>query len=162
VGAVGLDRPAALGGQPLRLRLRVDRTDELGRVLERRVVGVDLDHRQQRRERPVEGDEVAELLLDQVADHPLGLRPQDVEREARLLARGGGLESEQPDLRAVAVADHELVLRRDRRQRLRRQADVAPLVLRGHRLAALQERVAAERDDDQHGVSPPASRPAAP
>ena len=47
--AVGLERPALLGRErgP---RLRVERADRLGRVVEGRVVGVDLDLRQQRRE----------------------------------------------------------------------------------------------------------------
>ena len=49
--------PSGLNAQPFsaasasRLGLVVDRPDELGRVVERRVVGVDLDHRQDRRER---------------------------------------------------------------------------------------------------------------
>ena len=44
--AVRLDRPALLGGQALGVAPLVDRADELGRVAERRVVRVDLDHRQ--------------------------------------------------------------------------------------------------------------------
>jgi hypothetical protein len=44
------------------------------------IVRVDLDHRQERGERPLGRQDVAELLLDHVADHPLGLRAEDVER----------------------------------------------------------------------------------
>ena len=42
----------------------------------------------------------------------------------------------------------------DRREAVAGDADVLALVLDGHRLAAPQQRVAAERDDDSHGVLP--------
>ena len=107
----GLIGPALLGGQLVGLGLVVDRADELGRVLERGIVRVDLDHRQERRERPLDRQQVAQLLLDHVADHPLGLGAEDVER-VRLDGRvRGALEGQQPDLRAVAVGDDELVAR---------------------------------------------------
>ena len=44
------------------------------------IAGIDLDHRQERREGPLERQQVAELLLDHVADHPLGLGAEHVER----------------------------------------------------------------------------------
>ncbi len=53
-GAVRLDRPALVRGQRLRRRLVVDRTDELGRIPERGVVGIDLDHGQDGRQRHLE------------------------------------------------------------------------------------------------------------
>ena len=54
--------------------------------------------------------QVPELLHDQVADHPLRLRVEDVERVGLDVLVGGALKGEQPDLRAVAVRNHELVL----------------------------------------------------
>ncbi len=44
--SVRLDVPTLVGGERLRSRLVVDRPDELRRVGEGRVVGIDLDHRQ--------------------------------------------------------------------------------------------------------------------
>ena len=115
---------------------------------------IDLDHGQDRGERHLEGQQVAELLLDHVADHALGLGAQHVERIGLVGLVGGALQRQQPDLRAVAVGDHELVLPGDRRERLGRDADIRALDLGGHRLAALQQGVAAERDDDAHGSVP--------
>ena len=66
--------------------------------------GIDLDHRQQGRERPLERQEVAELLLDHVADHALGLGAQHVERIGLDLVVSGALQGQQTDLRPVAVA----------------------------------------------------------
>ena len=62
--AVGLEGPAAVGRELVGLVGGVQRPDRLGRVGERRIVGVDLDHREQRRERLLERQPVAELLLD--------------------------------------------------------------------------------------------------
>ena len=112
--AVRLEDPALLGGQPIGGSLVVDRADELGRVGERRVVGVDLDHRQDRRERHLERQPVAQLLLEHVADHALGRGPEDVERVGLLFLVGGGLQGEEPDLRAVAVGHDERVPSRRR------------------------------------------------
>ena len=75
---------------------------------------------------------------------------------------GGALQREQPDLRAVAVRDDELVLGGERGQRRappRRRwrswtCGVRPL-------APLQQGVAAEGDDDAH-LSRPAWRPGPP
>ena len=107
-----------------------------------------------RGERHLEGQQVAELLLDHVADHALGLGAQDIERIGLVGLVGGTLEREQADLRAIAMADDQLMLGGNRRQRLRRDMDVCALRLRRHRLAALEQRVAAESDDDAHGQSP--------
>ncbi len=92
----------------------VDRTDELGRILEAGIVRIDLDHRQQRGERHLERQQVAELLLDHVADHALGLRAEHVERIGLVRLVRGALQRQQADLRAVAVADDQLVLLRRR------------------------------------------------
>ena len=114
------------------------------------VVGVDLDHRQHRRERFVEGQQVAQLLLDEVADHALRLCAEDVERVRLDLLVRRALQSEQAYLRAVAVRDDQLVLERERGQRLGGDPDVGALVLGGHRLAAAEQRVAAQGYDDAH------------
>jgi hypothetical protein len=76
----------------MRLVFAVDRADELCRVVERRVRRVDLSHAEDRGDRLFERQQVAQLLLDQVADHPVGLRPQDVERIGRHLVEGGRLQ----------------------------------------------------------------------
>ena len=55
-------------------------------MLERRIAGIDLDHREQRGERALERQQVAELLLDHVADHAFGLCAEDVERVRRDLS----------------------------------------------------------------------------
>ena len=112
---------------------------------------IDLDHRQQRREGALERQQVAELLLDHVADHAFGLRAEHVERIGLDLLVRGALQREQPDLRAVAVADDELMLGGHRRERVGGDPHVGALVFGGHRFAAPQERVAAQRGDDEHG-----------
>ena len=124
--AVGLEHPAAVGGELVGLRGGVERADRLRRIAERRIVGVDLDHREQRRERLVERQPVAELLLDQVADHPLRLRTEHVERRVGHVLVGRLLEREQPDLRAVPVRDHELVVLGDRREPIAGDAARSP------------------------------------
>ena len=78
--AVLLEVPRLGGRQRVRLVLRVDRPDELGRVVERGISRVDLDHRQERGERGVLRHHVAQLLLEHVADHSLRLGSEHVER----------------------------------------------------------------------------------
>jgi hypothetical protein len=148
--AVGLEHPALILGEPLGVLLRVDRPDRLRRIGEGGVVGVDLHQREKRRETLLERQLVPELLLDQVADHPLRLGSEQVERVRVDLGVGGALQREEPDLRPVAVGDDELVVERKGRERLARDARVRALVLRRQRLAAPEQRVAAERDDDAH------------
>ena len=157
-GAVLADRPALLGREPLRVGLGVHRTDELGRVGERRVGRVDLGHRQHGGERLLERQQVPQLLLDQVADHPLGLGAEDVERVAGHVVVRGRLQREQADLRAVAVGDDELVLDRDRGQRPAGGRDVGPLPLDGHRLASALQGVAAQCHHDPHVRSSASAR----
>ena len=102
-------------------------------------------------ERHLERQQVAELLLEHVADHALGLRPQHVQRVRLDGVVGGPLERQQPHLRPVAVRQHEAVLARDRGERPGGDADVLPLGVCGHRLPALQQGVAPERDHGEHG-----------
>ncbi len=152
--AVLLEHPRFVGGQPIRVRLRIDGPDEFRRVLEGRVGGIDFDHREHRRHRPLERQDVAELLLDHVTDHPFGLRAEHVERIGLDLLIRCALQREQADLRPVAVPHDELMLHRDGRERFRGGSDVEPLVLRRHRLAAAEQCVAAERCYHEHDQSP--------
>ena len=107
--SVRRDGPTAGGLEALRGLPVVDRPDRLGGVAERRVVAVHLDHRQQRGERLLGGQQVAEFLLDDVADHRLGLRAEHVERVRRNVVVCRGLQRQQADLRTVAVRDDDLV-----------------------------------------------------
>ena len=152
--AVRLERPALLAREAVGLRLVVDRADRLRRVVEggslrstsiivSRVASALLERQQ-----------VAELLLDQVADHALGLGAEQVERVHLDGRVGRALQGEQPDLRPVPVRDHELVLERHRREGLAGGPGVRALVLRGQRLPAPQQRVPAEGDDDAHRQLP--------
>ena len=148
--AVRLDGPAPLGRQALGGGPVVDGPDGLAGVLERRVVDVHLDHRQERRQGLLEGHEVAQLLLHEVADHALRLGTQDVQRVRRDLRVGGALEGQQPDLRPVAVGDDQLVLDGEGCQLRAGDPHVLALVLAAHGLAAAKQRIAAEGDDDSH------------
>ena len=152
--------PSALTVQPLSAAsasasaLLVDRADELRGIVEGRIVGVDLDHRQDRRQAEPQRQEVAELLLDEVADHPLRLGAEDVERVRLDLGVGSRLERQEPDLGAVAVRDDELVIAGDAGEALSRDADVGPLGVCRHRFAALEQRVAPEGHHDLHDAPP--------
>ena len=57
---------------------------------------------------------------------------------------------EQTDLRAVAVGDHQLVARGDRRELRARVGDARALAVEVDGLPAPQQRVASERDHDPH------------
>src|SRR4051794_24252219 len=103
---------------------------------------------------PLEGQRIAELLLEHVADHPLRLGDENVERIGVDGRVGRALQREQADLRAVAVGDDQLVVGRHRGERLARRAGVLTLVLGGQRLPAPQQRVASEGDDDAHAQLP--------
>src|SRR4029079_19173469 len=59
-------------------------------------------------------------------------------------------EGEEAHLRSVAVGNDELMLAPERRQRLRRDPHVLPHILRGHRLTAAQQGVAAQGYQDSH------------
>ena len=80
----------------------------------------------------------------------------------------GGLQREEADLGSVAVRQHELVLLGDGCERPGGDSDVGALDVLGHRLAALQQCVAPEGDQNSHArtlsrtLSSPASRRATP
>ena len=101
--------PSGLNSQPfslasrVRVLLGVDGPDRLRRVPEGGVVAIDLDQGQQRREALVQWQLVPELLLDEVADHPLGLGAEQVERVRLDLGVGRALQRQQTDLRPVPV-----------------------------------------------------------
>ena len=89
-----------------------------------------------------------------VADHPLRLGTQHVERVRRGEARvAGALERQHAHLGTVAVGDHELVLRRERRQRVHRAAYVLLLHIGIGLLPPLQKRVAAQGYHDAHSTA---------
>ena len=90
---------------------------------------------------------VLEFLLEDVADHPLALGAEDVEGVRRHLRVRLCLESEQADLRPVAVRQHDIVSRGQLGDRGHRLACVLPLDLGRQRLAAAEQRVPAEGDD---------------
>ncbi len=113
-------------------------------------VAQDADVLPSARERLLERQQVAQLLLDEVADHPLGLRAEDVEGVRLRLPVRRRLQREQADLRTVAVADDQLVLKRDRRERLAGQPDFEPLALHRHGLAAALQGIASEGHHDTH------------
>ena len=149
--AVRLDHPAVLGRQPLGLRAGVDGADELRRVAERGIVGRDLGQREHGDDVLLERHDVAEFLLDQVADDALGRGAEDVEGVAGLGVEAGRLQREQPHLRAVAVGDHDVVASAGHRpDGLGRQPDVLTLAGDGHRLPAPGQGVAAQGDHDSH------------
>src|SRR5690606_7454596 len=107
---VGRDDPPAIRSEPRGLGGIVDRADRLGRMQECRIGGIHLDLGEYRCKRDFEWQEVAELLLDDVADHSLGLRAEYVERIWSDVRVRGCLKSQKPDLRAIAVGDHQLVV----------------------------------------------------
>jgi len=144
---VARDRPAVLLGERAGARLRVDGADRLRGRREGGIVGGDDDLREDGRDRPA-GERVAEGLLDQVSDPALALGPEHVERGRRHLVVGVRLEREQPHLRAVPVREHELAAPGDSAKRAHGPFDVLALGLRRRWLAAAQQRVAAERDDE--------------
>ena len=128
----------------------VDRPDELGRMRERRVVGVHDHLREERRDRAT-AEDVDELLLEQIADHALALGAEHVERVRRDLRICLALECEQPDLRPVAVRDDDLVLGRELGERLDGGRYVVALHRSVGRLTALEQCVPSESNHDPHG-----------
>ena len=114
----------------------------LRRTFEGGVVGVDDDLCQERGDLAIR-ELVAESLLEEVADHPLALRTEHVER-------GRGLQGEQADLGPVAVGDDQLVVAVQLSEAAGGVRDVTPLHVGVSGLAAPQQRVAAERGDHAH------------
>ena len=143
----------------LGVRLGVGGADELRRVGERRVVRIDRDHGEDRHDRPVGRQRAPQLLLDEVADHALGSRVQDVQGVRLGAAVGLGLQGQQAHLRSVAVHDDEVVLRGQRCHRLGRGPDVAPLYRRGHRVRTPQQCIPAQCEHDPHSSLQLGERP---
>jgi hypothetical protein len=148
---VGRDRPSLAGRCGVGgLTGAIGGADRLARSAEGRIGRVDDDLRE-------DGDDlafrkrVAELLSEDVADHPVGLRAEHVER-GQDVARGG-LEGEETDLWSVAVGDDQLVIERDRGQRPRSHPRVGAPRRQVGRLAAPQQRIAPEGGDDPHAAS---------
>ena len=149
----------------LRGGLIVKRADGLCRLAERGVVRVDDDLRDDRRHLPghtIGAQRAAHALLQVVADialaHGRALR-QRHGRDLGVRFRGGvERRLDHADLRAVAVADDDLVALMDEPDERRARGGHAFALLR--RRAA--ERVAAESNDDSgHGVTCAAARAAA-
>ena len=91
---------------------------------------------------------VAEALLEHVADHPLALGAEDVERVRGNLPVGLALQRQEPDLRPVAMGDDDIGAARDLGDGPHGDGDIPPLRLRIGGLAPPQEGVAAKRDHD--------------
>lgn len=105
---------------------------------------------------PATGQGVVEGAGQQGADHPLGLGAEQVQRIGG--AEGGvgrAFHGEQADLGAVAVSEDDLVLVSQSSQGGGHPVDVRLLDGGVGALAAVEQGVAAEGDDDTHGFSPP-------
>ena len=89
--------PSPAGAQALRFSALVLRADRFRRPAEGGVVALDEHLREQRGDGPP-AERVPQALLEQVADHPLALRPEDIERIRRDLPVGLTLQRQQADL----------------------------------------------------------------
>ena len=133
------------------LLLGVDRPDQFGRALERRVGCADQRLADQARDLAA-GQRVLQRLDEPVADHSLGLRAEHIERVGMSQGRvAGTLQRQQADLRAVSVGDDQFVLAGQRGERGNRFEDVLFLDLGFRRLPPLQQGVPAEGGHDSHG-----------
>lgn len=159
--AILLENPALFLGDPVSLGFLIDGADELRGVLEARIGGIDLHHGQQRGQRLLERQEIAEFLFQHVTDHALGLGAENIERIGFLGFVGRPLQRKQPHLRPVAVGDDDLMFGRQWRDRLSRDARVPSLGIGGHGFPAPQKRIAAKRNHHTH-VNLPGSRQAGP
>lgn len=153
VVGVWLHYPSSFAGHPISSLAGVQRPDRLGRGLECRIVRIDLGHGEDGGDVVFRGQDVAQFLLHEIADHPNRLGPQHVERRELVGVVGGALQRQQPDLGAVAVGDDQLVSPRGRGKGTAGTSDVGPLGLDGHGFAAPQQRVATECDHDPHQSS---------
>jgi hypothetical protein len=122
------------------------------------VVGVHHHLGQQRRDLP-SGQLVSESLLQQVADHPLGLRAQYIQRVGSHIGVGLGLQREQSNLRTVAVRDHDPVSLCQLRQSGDPACHVASLGRGVGGLATVQERVTSKCCRDEHATQLPPAWP---
>ena len=89
------------------------------------VVAVHLDHRQQRGEWLLCGQQVAEFLFDDVTDHRLGPSAEHIQWVRRNVVVRRRLQCQQAYLRAVAVRHDDLVARGDGGDALRRHTELA-------------------------------------
>ncbi len=145
--AVGLDRPLLLGGQGAGLHFFINRADKLGRVGERRILGVDL-HLGQQGGDVAARHQVLQLLDQHVADHALGLGAQHIQGIGGDLGVSAVLQGQQADLRAVAVHQHHVVILGDTGDGLGGGGDVLALDIRFKRLATTEQGIATQGDDD--------------
>ena len=107
-------------------------------MTEGRILGVDTDLSQKRRQQCPVGKQIAEFLLDHIADHPFAFSAEDIERISAVLRPGGGLEGKQADLGAIAMGDDDLMAGADKHGKRRRGlADIGSLRVGCHGLAAL-------------------------
>lgn len=117
---------------------------------------VDDDLRQQGDNRAVMIQHIFQRLFDHVANHPVGLGPQQIKGPSVCLQR------QKADLRTVAVGYNQLVPGADNRgQGARGAFDIVALRIRCHRFAPAQHRVSAQGRNDQHSSHPkwPPARP---
>ena len=97
------------------------------------------------------GRRVSQLQLDQIADHAFALGTENIERILAILRARIGLQGQQPDLRAVAVCDHQLMARAQQGSKCGYgPAHVSTLRLGRHRLTAPQQRIASQSGHDAH------------
>ena len=102
-------------------------------------------------------ESIFQFLLDHIPDHALGFRAQDIQRVGLIRLVGRALQGQQPDLRTVAMGDHQVVAGTDNAcQRKRGGFHVAALDLGRQRFSAFQEGVTPQSCHNQH-VSLPAS-----
>jgi hypothetical protein len=149
-GSVGPDLPSPEAGKPPALLLGEHRAHELGRGAEGRVVGGHHGLADQADHLPA-GEGVLERLQQEVADHPLGLGPQHVERVGtRQVGVERALDGQHPDLGTVAVGDDQVVVVGQGCEGVHGHADVLLLGLGQGDLAPLEQGVAAHRHHQAH------------
>ena len=100
------------------------------------------------------GTAFCKRLEQPIADHPLRLGAEDVERVGGEQARvTGALQRQQPHLGPVAMSDHQLVVARASGRAPPRRRDVVLLDVGVGALPTLEQRVPPERRDDPHRQS---------
>ena len=116
----------------------------------RRISGVHFHHGEDGRKGYLRGEQVPELLLDHIPDHPLGLGAEYVQRIGLDLRKTGRLEREKTDLGAVPMREDELVSDGNRGQRPCGGPYILSLHLGGQRLSTLEEGITPQRNHDTH------------
>ena len=151
VAPVGPEHPAFFCRQRFRLGFAVHRADVFGRVAEGRVGSVHFHLREQDAHLALR-QIVFQRLLEHVADHSLAFGAENVQRVGRDFVVGAVLQRQQPDLRPVAVHQHHAPLFRQPGDGAGGLLDVLALDFGFQRLAALEQRVAAQ-GHNQSGFS---------